>query len=551
MSILFTIGAFIIVLSILVFVHEFGHFIVAKKLGIKVEEFAFGFPPRIWAKKKGETEYVINLIPFGGYVKLLGEGGAGSKKSGKRSYMNRNMRDRAKVAVAGVLMNVILAWLILSVGFSVGMQPFFVTSEDVFSGVSEGRIHLQEGATVKAVREGSVAEAIGFEAGDSIISIDGEEVAYPSQVSVLAEMPVGEFEIVRGDKVLDLEFTGVELDEYLGLHAMTEEKVNERNLFGVDFYELGYFPVVKVFGVDEGSFAYKSGMRVGDCIFAVNGERIFFVEEYAAAIEGEQSVTFSVYRDGVDHDVLVELAQDEKVIVSGVIEDMPAYEVGLREGDLILSVNGVLMREPDEFVNYVAEHTEETLALVTERDGEEGFYEITPEDGFIGVYLTDLFEGTWGDMSVYASDQFISQVAVDEEQYPVYEAPFVALHEVWRMAKKSVPVVINIGKQIFGEGEVPEHIAGPVGIAKMSGDFAREGLMSFFRFIALLSVSLAILNILPFPALDGGKLLFIFIEFVTGRKVPSKIENYIHAAGFLLLLALVIAVTYKDILRLF
>ena len=106
-------------------------------------------------------------------------------------------------------------------------------------------------------------------------------------------------------------------------------------------------------------------------------------------------------------------------------------------------------------------------------------------------------------------------------------------------------------KSFIGSGEVPDSVAGPVGIAQMTGTFAREGLIPLFRFIAILSISLAVLNILPFPALDGGKLLFILIEFVTGRRVSVKWENYIHALGFMLILALVVAVTYADILRLF
>ena len=106
-------------------------------------------------------------------------------------------------------------------------------------------------------------------------------------------------------------------------------------------------------------------------------------------------------------------------------------------------------------------------------------------------------------------------------------------------------------KSFVASGEIPDTVAGPVGIAQMAGDFAREGIMPFIRFIALLSISLAVINILPFPGLDGGKLIFLLIEFLAGRKVPPKYENYIHVFGYLLLLLLAVAVTYKDILRLF
>ena len=123
-----TIITFIIVLSLLVIAHEFGHFIVAKRTGIKVEEFAIGFPPRIWSKKRGETEYIINAIPLGGYVKMLGEV---EKSSDPRAFENQSRIVRFSVAVAGVVMNIVLAWIILSIGFMVGMSPIVSNYRDI------------------------------------------------------------------------------------------------------------------------------------------------------------------------------------------------------------------------------------------------------------------------------------------------------------------------------------------------------------------------------------------------------------------------------------
>jgi regulator of sigma E protease len=133
----------------------------------------------------------------------------------------------------------------------------------------------------------------------------------------------------------------------------------------------------------------------------------------------------------------------------------------------------------------------------------------------------------------------------------VYSAPFYAFGETYRMAKMTGVLFVDFLKQFFGTGELPPTVSGPVGIAQMTGAFAREGFIPLIRFIAILSISLAVLNIFPFPALDGGKLIFLVIEFFAGRKVSPKWENYIHMVGYFLIILLVLAITYKDILRVF
>ncbi|MBT3864422.1 RIP metalloprotease RseP [Candidatus Peregrinibacteria bacterium] len=464
MSVLFTIGAFLIVFSILVLAHEFGHFIVAKRNGIKVEEFGFGLPPRLWGKKKGETLYSINAIPFGGFVRMLGEDPAKGKKN-KRSYSNQSKRVQVKVLSAGVAMNFLLAWVLITVGFIVGMEPM-LGPDDVFPAVDDGRIILEE------VEEAEMVESQNY-------------------------MP---------------------------------------------------FPRVKVYEVGD----VLGGLRQGDVIISVDGQGIYSLSGYKDALEGLSSATYVVYRDGAREEVLLEFPSGGQVIVSDVVDGAPGDLAGLQEGDEILSINGQYMHSPGDVISYIQGHSEEVLAFSVDRKGGKVFYEIKPEDGQVGIYLSALL-GPSGpkDVTVYSVDQLTAVVEIKDEQYPFYLAPIHAFSETFRLANLTVVLFGDLVSQVFSTGDVPDHVAGPVGIAQMSGTFAREGFIPLMRFIALLSISLAVLNILPFPALDGGKLLFILLEFIIGRKISPKWENYIHLLGYLLILGLIFAITYNDISRLF
>src|SRR3990167_6732155 len=150
MDYFFTIIVFLVIFSVIVLVHEFGHFIMAKRAGIRIDEFGIGLPPRVFGKKVGETIYSVNWIPFGGFVRMFGEDNSDPKATrSSRSFTAKPMRARAKVIVAGVAMNFLLAWLLLFVGFTFGMEPL-LTPKDVFPAVSNEQIVLEAGAKVKS-----------------------------------------------------------------------------------------------------------------------------------------------------------------------------------------------------------------------------------------------------------------------------------------------------------------------------------------------------------------------------------------------------------------
>ncbi|MFH1186922.1 MAG: RIP metalloprotease RseP [Candidatus Levyibacteriota bacterium] len=361
---LVTIVAIVAVLSILVLVHELGHFIVAKILKIKVEEFGFGLPPRAFGIKKGETVYSVNYLPIGGFVKLYGEDEAGSGqlkvkgqkekiKDENRAFFARPAWQRLLVVIAGVVMNFLLAVLIISYLFSV----------------------------------------VG-------VSIPGE-----------------------------------------------------------------------------------------------------------------------------------------KVIITSLVENAPAVKAGLKIGDIIEEVNGVKITSAKQILDVTKKHLGEEIKIKAKgEDAKVKNIEITPRKD----YPND--EGPMGIA--------ISQNA-EIKRYPWYEAPFVGTMEALKISWLIFSGIGMLLYQLVVSGNVPKDVAGPVGIAQLTGRFAQLGIYPLMSFISFFSLNLAILNILPIPALDGGRLLFILIEVSTGKKVNRKFEGYAHAAGMALLLGLILLITIHDLVRLF
>lgn len=357
-----TVIAFIVILSILVLIHELGHFLVAKKLNIKVEEFGFGFPPRVFGIKRGETLYSINLLPVGGFVKLFGEdaaGGGSVKQTKKEKEMSAGMLKRAffarpiwqrfAVVVAGVVMNFLLAVVIISYLFTV--QGVAVPSEN---------IHITD--------------------------------------------------------------------------------------------------------VQKGSPAASANLQTGDIITSINGKKITSTEQFISTVRksGGKEISLGILKNGKS----------------------------------------------------------ETVSLTPRINTPEG-------QGPVGVGISN----------------------ITVRKYPFWQAPFYGTLEA---LKFSWLIFAGLGQMVAGlvtKGAAPEGVAGPVGVAQLTGQAVSYGVNATLWFAALLSINLAVLNVLPIPALDGGRLFFIVIEFLTRRKINPKYEGYAHAVGLALLLTLMVVITVFDIVR--
>ena len=357
-----TIVVFILIFSLIVFVHEVGHFVIAKRAGIKVEEFGFGFPPRLLSYKKGETTYSLNLFPIGGFVKIHGEDGAKKDDPDKeRAFYSKTIWTRTKILTAGVAMNFLLAAVLLSFGY------------------------------------------------------------------------------------------------WIGLPAMIND--NE--------------------------------------------------------------------------------AANAKIQITEIANDSPAYNADIKIGDTVNSfkfkeeiINISTISQMQEFID---EHRGEEIIMVISRGNEILEKNITPrivhseEEGPLGVGL-------------------IKTAIVS---YPWYQALYKGFLSTIQL---TYVIVIALGTLLWHliiSGKLAMEIAGPVGIFNLTDQATNLGFIYILQLTAILNIHLAIINILPFPALDGGRLLFLAIEKIKGSPVSSKVESIVHASGFALLILLMIAVTWHDIVKLF
>lgn len=467
MNLFITIVAFLVIFSVLILIHECGHFFAAKKAGVKVEEFGFGLPPRMFGVKRGETLYSVNWIPFGGFVRMLGEDSTTKEsKSSKRSFENQPLRTQAFIVCAGVLMNLLLAFVLLTVGFVIGIEPLISTEEDFMDAIRDGTVQVEPG--------------------------------------ILEESPLG----------------------------------------------ATYLP--RLVYLEDSSSIFSGVLQNEDAIIQVDEKEILNEEDLYSVLPGLQKAELTVYRAGVGEVNVTVTLPERHPLVTYIEPESPAETAGLQAGDQILSIIGVPVYSALEVTERVGALNREGYAVYEIlRGGEILYFDIQPrvEDQRIGIALSDLLPN-YGNLSLYSTYVPFTLMEIKSVSYG-WAAPKVAVEEMWRLSKLTATMFVSVlGKFVTG-AEVPAGVSGPVGIAQMTFVTVQAGFAATLRFVALLSLSLGVINILPFPALDGGKFFFIVVQGITGRKMNSKYEHLIHAAGFFFLILFIVYVTFNDVINLF
>lgn len=534
-----TVIAFVVIFSVIVLIHELGHFVTARRNGVKVEEFGFGLPPKIWGIKRGGVLYSINLLPFGGFCKLLGEDSHDQKSlADPQSFGSKPLGVRAKIIVAGVLMNFILAILLLSIGFSIGIKPLMITSDDIFTNISNGTVETTSGVVIKSVEKASPAANAGFQDGDVIMQMNDKDITDISALEKIFEKLPAQWpamKIRRGNSIMNVKFGGgTDLNS------------------GITLYDAFFMPRVAIKNVAEKSEAAAAGVKAGDVIIKINGEQIYDLDRFTEALNESMHIDISLMRDYRIYNFAMNQPFRKSAIISSVLIDSLAEKAGFMKGDYILQVGEKIIMSPKQVIEAIKNYAGKKIEILVERNGAMVVIPIKPNlKGEIGLLISKVFYIGSNQITAYTDTVPTSILKINDVKYPVYKAVWASITESWRMAVFTVEMFGKLVRDVLGTLHVPESVSGPVGIAHMTYVFVKEGFSSVIRFAALLSLSLAVLNILPFPGLDGGRLLFIIAEGISGRKVNQKFESLTHFIGFILLLFLVLFVTYKDIISLF
>lgn len=529
-----TIIAFVVIFSLLILVHEFGHFIVAKKCGIKVEEFGMGLPPKIWGykPKHSDTTYTINAIPFGGFVRLYGEDTRDAKLlKHSNSYAAKPAWMKIAVVVAGVLMNFILAFILLTIGFWFGIQPLIVDDHDLQKAIDSGVVQLEQGLIVKAEGENK----IGFQAGDRIVSINNQTTDLVGKYAALKDQEQANFNVERAGKIIQL------------------QGVNDQSKKFVQLYDPMVLPDLKILKLDNDSPLLQSGVSDGVSLASYNDKRILdsdeFIKEYLNDPKGKLEVVQHVQ----PAKVLTAEAEKIKVIITEVMFDSPASKAGLQDGDLVVAINDMKLDSVEKLPEALKKNkdSKKVVYQILRGDSVIDFFIDKNEQGLVGVALSEIKYDNTLKARFYSDTEYYSILKISDVKLGLLEAPVEAFKEMGRLSVLTAKMFVGVFAKLFTQFSVPEGVAGPVGIAQMTFVFVQEGFLSLVRFTAILSLSLGIINILPFPGLDGGRLFLIVLPLIFGKKLNHQWEAIIHLVGFVVLMVLIFLVTFNDIARLF
>ena len=451
MSLLHTLIAFIVALGVLIVVHEYGHYLVARLCNVKVLRFSVGFgrPIAVWRRGADRTEWVIAAVPFGGYVKMLDEReGPVTPEEAGRAFNRQSVGRRFLIVVAGPAFNFVFAILVYAGLFMYGLP--------------EARPVLAEPPA------GSAAAAAGLRAGDTVRAIDGE--------------PIETWQELRWRV----------LQAALQRHPVRLETMGERGHIGQLTLDLSGYPTDEV---------------------------------DSDALEG---VGLRLLRPRLEP------------VLGQVVGGGPAARAGLAAGDRVVSIQGKPVDSWEALVAAIRAHPGQPISLLVERDGATRSIEVVPE-------------------ALSAGDQRIGRIGAGPQvpqahaermlirvQHGPLESLGRAVAKTWDISVFSLKM---LGRMLLGQLSW-KHLSGPVTIADFAGQSAQMGWIPYVTFLALISISLGVLNLLPIPLLDGGHLMYYAIEVIKGSPLSERAMEFGQRVGLALLLVVMAFAFYNDLNRL-
>ncbi len=412
------------------FVHEFGHFLAAKKLGVRVETFSVGMGPKLLRHQYGETEYCLSAIPLGGYVKLKGENPYEETSGAPDELMAKPIWARFIIFFSGPGMNIVLAAVLVSAVYFIGIQM---------------PKYLEEPPVIGWIESESPAAQSDLQVGDAILNIGGQSVATWEQALLLIAS--------HGKKTIDLQ---VERDGRTHTVTVDPEMVRE----------------------------------IGASYIGVQPEM--------------------------------------KPVVGGLQPGFPAEEAGLQPGDEIVAIDGAPVVHWIQMANIVHAHPDEELALTIQRDSQTLNKTITPR-----------LQGDYGYLGITSQQQTVLK------KYGIVESISRGVKRCWELTE----MTFGLLRRLVTRQASAKSIGGPIMIAQMSGQIVREGLSEILNFMGLISLSLAIFNLLPIPILDGGHIFLLLVEALNRKPLSLKKRELAQKIGLLILVPIFLYVFYNDIAR--
>jgi regulator of sigma E protease len=541
--------SFIILIGVLIFVHEAGHFFFAKLFKVKVHVFSLGFGPKLFSFRRGETLYQVSLVPIGGYVRMLGEDPSEDvpPEDKGRAFGDQPLWQRFLIIVAGPVMNIVFP---LFLHFGVGLTYTTVLP-----------------AEVGVVLPGMPAHEAGLLPGDIIEAVDGKNVAsFFSLVEEVKPRP-GEkirFAIRRGDKRFD--------KVIVPRPTVVPIILDEKETIGLIGIGRGYLP--SLVGLSNpGSPAAQAGIETFDLIVAVDDKPIDTLIELERSLvskAGSKTVLtvrrlkqdavppFAPFEDQFAKKTLALTIQvppgtenlaslgigSSRDFVAHVTPGGEAEAIGIERGDRLLSLDGTPY-ELGQIFAAIDQKPDQTRTLAWTRDGQNFSAPFKPqfipagEAGDLGIKQDRYDKGFWALGG--------KQILPAEVPNPAVFAG--ALQYAWDETGRGIRF-IGIGFKLLFTGQVSlRSLGGPIMIGQLAGQAAQQGAEAFFWIMALISLNLGLLNLLPIPVLDGGQIVFIIVELITKRPISLIIKERIMLVGVVMLLALMVFATWNDIAR--
>ena len=537
----------IIPLGFLIFIHELGHFLAAKKAGIKVNTFSIGFGPRIIGYMYKGTEYRLSWLPFGGYVQMEGEN-PNEQTGAEGEFASASLGKRAFVVIAGPAVNLLFGVLAYWIVFGVGINEGTI---GLINGLTGQAIGLeQKGVKIGMMADHSPALAAGVMSGDTIISLNEEAIPNNARFQELIMLnPKKEMELV-------VEREG-SLKTFTVVPDAIPNTIGESD--GILHVSFKYDTIVKQIAPD--SLAEKAGLIVGDQIESINGQSIYntpyfgpriwsdtadWIDEkfrniYEEINENKDVVTLGVRRDDEILMFKLPVKWEMKVIVE---KDSTADEKGIKTGDILVTFNGQTVDSKSLF-SQIEATTDMPVSLGFVRDGSAETYTLSPDDKSKSDTDRTFYGIIWNNSLI---GMLLKRQEIPTQYYSLIGAFTNGLNTSWL----TCTAIVRILNKLFAGEVKPNQLAGAVGIANMTNTmFENVGLNSLLFFIGFISINLAIVNLLPIPIADGGHLLFFALEKIRGRPIPLKVQAIIQQVTVLLIIAFFIYITWYDGLRLF